>query len=421
VQSYIFDNFFLNNINSLFLITGFLVSLFTFLSNLRKIKKYKILFSVLILIFLVNYSLIITTTNWFIFMVGWEMVTLTTSLILTWDNKNIAWEYFVIQFIGGSFLILTVLTAYTNGYKVIGAIDEFWLQLMFIIGLGVKSSIIGLHGWLPYIYKQASTSFSALSSGLVAKLGYITFLRIISDGNRLLLYLGMIMIYYGGIKALEQKNYKLILAYSSISQFGFITIAIGSGNVYGYYGAVLHIIAHAFAKSTLFNSAGNWIREFNSTSIFDFKRCELLQKINAFSTILSFLSLMAFPFFIGYNSKYLIKYSLSSIPMFEFLLHLGSVLTAAYALKILWVIIFKDLKNSNFNLKVQLNKNYQPTLIENISLLIPALLLIILALTTNIYLGYQFDFNYSTGLFTTFIYLIIAYLIRFPIMSRISH
>jgi NADH-quinone oxidoreductase subunit M len=354
-------------------------------------------------------------------MIGWEMVTLTTSLLLAWDNKNIAWEYFVIQFIGGSFLILTVLTAYTNGYKVIGAIDEFWLQLMFIIGLGVKSSIIGLHSWLPYIYKQASTSFSALSSGLVAKLGYITLLRIISDGNRLLLYLGMIMIYYGGIKALEQKNYKLILAYSSISQFGFITIAIGSGNVYGYYGAVLHIIAHAFAKSTLFNSAGNWIREFNSTLIFDFKRCELLQKINAFSTILSFLSLMAFPFFIGYNSKYLIKYSLSSIPMFEFLLHLGSVLTAAYALKILWVIIFKDLKNSNFNLKVQLNKNYQPTSIENISLLIPALLLIILALTTNIYLGYQFDFNYSTGLFTTFIYLIIAYLIRFPIMSRISH
>jgi len=54
------------------------------------------------------------------------------------------------------------------------------------------------------------------------------------------------MIFYGGIKALEEKNYKLILAYSSISQFGFITLAIGSGNIYGYYGAVLHIIAHSF-------------------------------------------------------------------------------------------------------------------------------------------------------------------------------
>jgi len=330
--------------------------MFTLFSSWRKIKNYKFLFLGLIFIFIINYSLVISTTNWLIFMIGWEMVTLTTSLLLAWDDKNIAWEYFVIQFIGGSFLILTVLTAYTNGYKTIGAVDEFWLQLMFIIGLGVKSAVVGFHSWVPYVYKQASTSFSAISSELVAKLGYITLLRIITEGNRVLLYLGMIMIYYGGIKALEEKNYKLVLAYSSISQFGFITLAIGSGNIFGYYGAILHIIAHAFAKSTLFNSAGDWIKEFDSTSIFEFKCYGLKQKTNTFSTILSFLSLMAFPFFIGYNSKHLIKYSLSSIPMFEFLLHLGK----------------------------------------------------------------QFDFHYLRGFFTTSIYLIIAYLICFPIMSRIN-
>jgi NADH-quinone oxidoreductase subunit M len=413
------NNFFLNNINLLFLVAGFLISIFTLFSSWKKIKNYKILFSGLILIFIINYSLVISTTNWLIFMIGWEMVTLTTALLLVWDDKNIALEYFVIQFMGGSFLILTVLTAYTNGYHIIGAVNEFWLQLMFIIGLGVKSAVIGLHNWLPNIYKKASTSFCALSSGLAAKLGYITLLKIITEGNRVLLYLGMIMIYYGGIKALEEKNYKLILGYSSISQFGFITLAIGSGNIYGYYGAVLHIIAHAFAKSTLFNSAGNWIIEFNSTSIFDFKLCGLRQKINTFSTILSFLSLMAFPFFLGYNSKHLIKYSLSSIPMFEFLLHLGSILTAAYALKILWIIIFKDLKESNFNLKTK--TNYQPTIIENFSILLPAIFLIILSITTDKYLGRQFDFHYLTGFFTTFVYLIIAYLIRFPIMSRIDH
>ena len=292
---------------------------------------------------------------------------------------------------------------------------------MFIVALGVKSAIIGFHSWVPYIYKRASTTFCALSSGLVAKLGYITLLRIINNGNRLLLYLGIIMIFYGGIKALEEKNYKLILAYSSISQFGFITLAIGSGNIYGYYGAILHIIAHAFAKSTLFNGAGNWLKEFNSTSIFDFKRCELRQKINALSTILAFLSLMAFPFFIGYNSKHLIKYSLTSIPMFEFLLHLGSILTVSYALKILWIIIFKDLKESNFNFKAKVKSNYKPNFIENISIFIPAVLVIILAITANIYLSHQFDFHYLSGLLTTGVYLIVAYLIRFPIMSRIEH
>jgi NADH-quinone oxidoreductase subunit M len=130
---------------------------------------------------------------------------------------------------------------------------------------------------------------------------------------------------------------------------------------------------------------------------------------------------MAFPFFIGYNSKNLIKYSLNSIPMFELLLHLGSILTVAYTLKIMWVIIFKDLKKSNFNLKVKIKSSYQPTLIENTALLLPALALIFLAGTANIYLGYQFDFHYLSGLITTAIYLLVAYLIRFPIMSRIDH
>ncbi len=421
MQEFISINFIFDNTTILFLSTGLLITFFTILSSWRKIKQYKSLFFINTILFIISFSLVISSRNWFIFMIGWELATLTTSLMLAWDDRNIAWEYFVIQFIGGSFLILTVLTAYTNGYQYIGAVEEFWLQLMFIIALGVKSAIIGLHSWVPYIYKQASTGFCAISSSLVAKLGYITLLRIITNGNRLLLYLGLIMIFYGGIKALEEKNYKLILAYSSISQFGFITLAIGSGNIYGYYGAVLHIIAHAFAKSTLFNGAGNWIREFNSTSIFDFKRCELRQKFNALSTILSFLSLMAFPFFIGYNSKHLIKYSLSSIPMFEFLLHLGSILTVAYALKILWIIIFKDLKESNFNFKTKIESSYQPTIVENISVLIPALALVFLAITANFYLSHQFDFHYLSGLITTSVYLIVAYLIRFPIMSRIEH
>ncbi|CCU77940.1 hypothetical protein HSACCH_00284 [Halanaerobium saccharolyticum subsp. saccharolyticum DSM 6643] len=107
--------------------------------------------------------------------------------------------------------------------------------------------------------------------------------------------------------------------------------------------------------------------------------------------------------------------------MFEFLLHLGSILTVAYALKILWIIIFKDLKESEFDFKTKIKSNYQPTFIENLAILIPSLSLIILAITANIYLSHQFNFNYLSGFFTTFIYLIIAYLIRFPIMSRINH
>lgn len=406
--------------NNLFLITGLIVTFFTFLSNWEKIEKDRFLYLITMVFYSLSFSLVITARGWFIFMLGWEIVTLTTAILLSWDDKNIAWEYFVIQFVGGTFLILTVLTAYTNGYQYLGPISEKWLQLMFIFALGIKSALIGFHIWIPYVYKKASAGFCAVSSGWVAKLGYITMLKLISDGSRVLIYLGTIMIFYGAIKALAEKNYKLILAFSSISQFGFITLAIGSGNIYGYTGAVIHIIAHALAKSTLFNGTASWFKEFNSYSIFDFKECELRQIINTAASFLSFLSLMAFPFFLGYNSKHLIKYSLGSIPAFKLLLHLGSILTVTYSIKVLWIIFFKDFKRPDFSLKENINANYKLNWLENISLIIPAFSLIILAFTANLYLKDQFSFHYLEGITTTIIYLSVAYLLRASIMDRIE-
>ncbi|MGM0549100.1 MAG: proton-conducting transporter membrane subunit [Bacillota bacterium] len=419
MHKFMLNNFIFNNITILFLTTAILITILTLISAWKKIKNYKSLFVINFIFFLISFGIVVSTKNWFIFMIGWEMISLTTALILIWDSKDLAWEYFVIQFVGGSFLILTILVAYTNGYHTLGPINELWLQLMFIVGVGVKSAIIGFHIWLPYIYKRASVSFCSISSALVAKLGYIILLKIITNGNRALLYLGIIMIFYGGIKALANKNYKLILSYSSISQFGFICLAIGSGNQYGYYGAVLHIIAHAFAKSTLFNTAQNWILKFKSNSIFDFSASLKELNINTISTIIAFLSLMAFPLFIGYNSKYLIKYSLNSIPIFKFLLHLGSILTVTYVFKVLSIIFLADYKEKSIEKNVELN--YQLSSLENIAVLIPSIILFVLAIKPDLYLDYYFKVNYLSAFITTSIYILIAYLIKIPLISRIKN
>jgi NADH-quinone oxidoreductase subunit M len=420
MEEFIKINFVFNNSNLILISAGFIVILFSSLSAWNKIKRKRFFYHFLLISLLFSFVVISSTNSWFLFVIGWEIATLATTLLLLWDNKDTAWEYFIIQFIGGSILIFAVLLAYTGGYDKITQIDSYFLQLMFTAAVGIKSGIIGFHIWIPYIYKKASPAFCALSSALVAKFGYILLLKIIVNGNRVLLYLGIIMIFYGGIKALEEKNYKLILAYSSISQFGFIMLALGSGNEYGYYGALLHIAAHSMAKSSLFNGAEIWTREFNSNSIFDFKKCFIKQKIITISTLLSFLSLMAVPMFLGYNSKHLIKYSLSYIPMFEFLLHLGSILTISYSVKILWVIIFKDMINHDLSLKTIRKSNYNANFIDKISLLSPGLILIISAFSINYFLDNSFDFHYLNGIFTTTIYFITAYIIRFPIMARIN-
>ncbi|MFW5795375.1 MAG: proton-conducting transporter membrane subunit [Bacillota bacterium] len=420
MEEFIKINFIFNNNNLILISVGFIVILFSSLSALNKIKIKQYYYHLLLIFLLFSFVIVSSTNSWFLFIIAWEIATLATTLLLLWDKKNLAWEYFIIQFIGGSLLIFTVLLAYTGGYDKIAKIDSYFLQLMFTVAVGIKSGIIGFHIWIPHIYKKASPAFCALSSALVAKFGYILLLKIITGGNRVLLYLGITMIFYGGIKALEEKNYKLILAYSSISQFGFIMLAIGSGNEYGYYGALLHITAHALAKSSLFNGAEIWIKEFNSNSIFDFKKCFIKHKIITISTLLSFLSLMAVPMFLGYNSKHLIKYSLSYIPMFEFLLHLGSILTISYSVKILWVLVFKDLINHDFSLKSQNKNTYQTNFSDKIALLIPGLLLAVSALSINCFLDKSFNFHYQNGIFITTVYFITAYIIRFPIMARIK-
>ena len=363
------------------------------------------------------------TDNWRLFIVGWEMVTLTTTLLLTWNDKELVWKYFIIQFLGGSFLLYTIIVAINHGYEQIGPIAETWLQNMFIIGLGVKSAILGLHFWVPLIYKNASPLFGAISSGWVVKLGFITYLKLIADGNNLLLYLGLAMVFYGGIRALKANNYKLLLGFSTISQLGYIAIGIGSGTKYGYIGAVFHIIAHAIAKTTLFVGSDHFIREYLSSSIKKFHSALKRQKLNSIVTTICFISLMGFPLLAGYNSKYLIKHGFEGNVLFSSLFHLTSIVTYLYGIRFLWVLIFKD-KQINWkkifcvqNCKLIFTGqgeqgNHLLKISDKISVIIPMIFLFTFGVFPNSLLTIvnksTYNFHFVNGLILNLVYLFIA-------------
>ena len=410
IKNFIINYFDLGNYNLLFLVIGIFLSLIVAISAWRKIHKNKKWFYFLFFFYIISFSITITTNNWFLFVGGWELVSVITALMLLWDNNSTAWKYLIIQLIGGSFLIYAVLVAHTNGYTQIGPIEETWLQNMFILGLGFKSSIFGLHFWIPMIYREASSTFCAISSGWVAKLGFITYLKIITDGNQLLLYAGVLMVFYGGLRALRENNYKVILGYSSISQLGFIALGIGSGTKYGYLGAVIHIIAHGLAKTTLFSGASNLIREYGSVLINDFVNCQTRQQINSITTFMSFLSLIGIPLFAGYNSKHLIKYSLDHHPFFIIILHIGSIITVLYSLRVLWFIMFKHSKLdfSYFRPEKNCQRNYILNSIEKITLLLPVLILIVFGIFSNQILNINMKFDILTGFLFSFVYIFIG-------------
>ena len=216
--------------------TGIIITSLCMITIKTHIQRKQGSFYLLNIVFLISFVIMIFTSRWIVFIVVWEIISLSTALMLLWENKGLTNQYLIIQFLGSSILIFVILLAVQNGYTEIMPVREFWLQNLFVLGLGMKSAVFGFHFWLPAVHSQAPTPVSAILSGWVVKLGFIMYLKLIPAGNNLLLILGFLMIFYGGIKALIVSDIKVILAYSSISQLGFIALGIGTGTVYGFWG-----------------------------------------------------------------------------------------------------------------------------------------------------------------------------------------
>jgi len=401
-----------NNSNILFVLIGMLLTILSLSSAKSYIQKQKKWYILLNIIYILSFSLLIFTSNWFVFIIGWELVTVTTSLMLLWANKKNARQYFILQFVGSSILIYAILLAICNGYKEISIIDNLWLQNLFIIGMGMKSAVFPLHFWLAPIHSQAPAPVSAILSGWVVKLGFITYLKLIPDGNNLLLILGIIMIFWGGYKALYSSDYKVLLAYSTISQLGYIALGIGSGNYYAQLASIFHIIAHGLAKTALFINSAYWAKEYGTRIIYRFKMPWQKQRLLSIFTIISFLSLSGIPILAGFNSKYLLKHALHNNIVLIIILHLSGIITLLYVLRFFyWTFKFESPAESLSEIK----ENYSLKLFDKISQFPVLILLIVIGIFPGsiIYSGAfkSLEFNFFSGLLYYFLYFLISILI----------
>ncbi len=137
---------------------------------------------------------------------------------------------------------------------------------LFLCGFGLKAALVPFHAWLPDAHPAAPAPVSALLSGVVIKTaGIYVLLRMVFNvftAQRvpelppLLLGLGAASMIVGGFLAIVQHDFKRLLAYSSVSQVGYIVMAAGLGTPLGLTGAVFHLVNHSVFKSLLFLDAG---------------------------------------------------------------------------------------------------------------------------------------------------------------------
>lgn len=212
----------------------------------------------------------------------------------------------------------------------------------FLTGLFIKGGLVPFHGWLPDAYSSAPAEVSVLLAGIVTKTsGIYTLARIIisvfgSDPRieHILLGAGVISVFYGAFAALRQNDMKRMLAYSSISQVGYIVMGLGAGTGLGIAGAVFHIFNHSVFKAQLFANSAAIEKQAGTRDMDRLGGLAAKMPVTGATSMIAFLSTAGIPPLAGFWSKLIIILALwqAGHHIYAFLAVFASLVTLAYFL-----------------------------------------------------------------------------------------
>jgi multicomponent Na+:H+ antiporter subunit D len=213
---------------------------------------------------------------------------------------------------------------------------------LFTGGLCIKAGLVPFHGWLPDAYSSAPPAVSVLLAGIVTKTtGVYSLMRLAGGvfglGFKLdagLVLVGLLSILVGAFAALGQKDIKRMLAYSSLSQVGYIILGIAAGSPLGIAAASFHLFNHAIFKTQLFVNAAALERQAGTRNLDEMGGLSREMPITGWSSVIAFLSAAGVPPLAGFWSKLLIVMALWQAGMVPaaVVAVLASLLTLAYFL-----------------------------------------------------------------------------------------
>ena len=291
----------------------------------------------------------VLATNLIEFYVFFELMLVPSFFLIAFygygARRRIALMFFFWTHVGAVVLLLGLLAMgfFAGGFDYdtvksnVSKIPAEWVTIIIfslVIGLGVKLAAFLLHIWLPYAHAEAPTPVSALLSPAMIGIGAYGLLRLwleLMTGNytQYSLYIniwGLATMIYGGAMALMQDDIKKVLAYSSISQMGYILFGIGSESILGISGGALVYVTHGLGKAILFMMAGSIILQTGTRSMSKLGGLAGNMPYTAVITMIGALTIIGIPPTSGFMS--------------EWILFAGVLQTAVYESDPLRVVLF---------------------------------------------------------------------------------
>jgi len=269
------------------------------------------------------------------------------------DALTAAMRYLLVSLLGSLCYLLGVALLYHSFGSVdiailaqrVEPLPAVWAATgLMSAGLLLKTALFPLHFWLPPAHASAPAPVSALLSALVVMASFYILLRlwleVFAPGSaapaQLLGLLGAAAVLWGGVQALRQTRLKLLIAYSTVAQLGYLFLAFPLATSFAWKGALYLLLSHALAKAAMFMAAGNILRFGGHDRIADLDRVaqRLPLTLTAFS--LAGISLMGLPPSGGFIGKWILLDAAlySGQWWWALILIMGGLLTAAYVFKV---------------------------------------------------------------------------------------
>ena len=318
----------LDGISVLFVLLSTLITILCVLISWNAIKTKVKEFYISILIMEGAMIGVFCSLDFMLFYLFWEAMLIPMYLLIgVWGGPNriyAAVKFFLYTLVGSVLMLVGIIVLYFYAGRTFDILElmtktypyqmQFWLFWAFFAAFAVKVPMFPVHTWLPDAHTEAPTAGSVILAAVLIKMGAYGFLRfslpLLPDASRamtpVMLTLSVIAIIYGAVICLAQTDLKRLIAYSSVSHMGFVTLGIFALNLQGMEGGILQMINHGVVTGALFLSVGAIYDRTHTRQIADYGGVASVMPVYATAFMIFTLASIGLPATNGFIGEFLI-------------------------------------------------------------------------------------------------------------------